>query len=49
LDDRRTILKDAIASLVIRPGRQGQRVFTEDRVEWHWAEEADAGDDYADE
>lgn len=39
LDDRRALLADAIAELIVRPGRQGQRIFTPDRLVWIWAEE----------
>ncbi|HEY1158078.1 MAG TPA: recombinase family protein, partial [Arthrobacter sp.] len=45
VDDRRALLADAIDDLIVRPGRQGQRKFTEDRLVWVWAEEDDPYDE----
>lgn len=44
VDDRRALLADALDDLVIGPGRQGQRKFTEDRLLGpFWADDPDAG------
>ncbi|MCX4572271.1 recombinase family protein [Streptomyces sp. NBC_01571] len=45
LADRRALLADAIDELIVRPGRQGQRKFTEDRLVWIWADDPDAGEE----
>ncbi|MCI3271007.1 recombinase family protein [Streptomyces cylindrosporus] len=41
VEDRRTLLAEAIDELIVYPGRQGQRIFTDDRLVLIWAENED--------